>query len=219
MKSNLLSPKINYSKNLFLIFLLSIVATSCVSIETTSYTDPDFINKKYAKFCVYSVEQNLNRRALIEKVFAEEFQEAGLYAVQGSMIFPPTRVWEEADFQAQLVKNGFDGFIKIEIMDENVNERITPEFHTNTETRTIKKKNGKDATITETNTFVTNDVDVYMSNQFQADLIDVNSNKVAWKGYSSTSAQVDMIGMDVETIVERFAEDVINELKTKGHIK
>jgi len=219
MKSNLLSPKINYSKNLFLIFLLSIVATSCVSIETTSYTDPDFINKKYAKFCVYSVEQNLNRRALIEKVFVEEFQEAGLYAVQGSMIFPPTRVWEEADFQAQLVKNGFDGFIKIEIMDENVNERITPEFHTNTETRTIKKKNGKDATITETNTFVTNDVDVYMSNQFQADLIDVNSNKVAWKGYSSTSAQVDMIGMDVETIVERFAEDVINELKTKGHIK
>lgn len=219
MKSNLLSPKINNSKNLFLIFLLSIVATSCVSIETTSYTDPDFINKKYSKFCVYSVEQNLNRRALIEKVFAEEFQEAGLYAVQGSMIFPPTRVWEEADFQAQLVKNGFDGFIKIEIMDENVNERITPEFHTNTETRTIKKKNGKDATITETNTFVTNDVDVYMSNQFQADLIDVNSNKVAWKGYSSTSAQVDMIGMDVETIVERFAEDVINELKTKGHIK
>lgn len=219
MKSNLLSPKINNSTNLILIFLLSIVATSCVSIETTSYTDPDFINKKYAKFCVYSVEQNLNRRALIEKVFAEEFQEAGLYAVQGSMIFPPTRVWEEADFQAQLVKNGFDGFIKIEIMDENVNERITPEFHTNTETRTIKKKNGKDATITETNTFVTNDVDVYMSNQFQADLIDVNSNKVAWKGYSSTSAQVDMIGMDVETIVERFAEDVINELKTKGHIK
>lgn len=219
MKSNLQSKlKSNY-KNLILLLLVSVVATSCVSIETTSYTDPDFINKKYAKFCVYSVEQNLNRRALIEKVFAEEFKEAGLYAVEGSMIFPPTRVWEEADFQAQLVKNGFDGFIKIEIMDENVNERVTPEFHTNTETRTIKKKNGKDATITQSNTYVTNDVDVYMSNQFQADLIDVTSNKVAWKGYSSTSAQVDMIGMDVETIVERFAEDVINELKTKGHIK
>jgi hypothetical protein len=219
MKTNILSQTKNNYRNLLLILVLSVVATSCVSIETTSYTDPDFINKKYAKFCVYSVEQNLNRRALVERVFAEEFQEAGLYAVEGSMIFPPTRVWEEADFQAQLVKNGFDGFIKIEIMDENVNERVTPEFHTNTETRTIKKKNGKDATITESNTYVTNDVDVYMSNQFQADLIDVTSNKVAWKGYSSTSAQVDMIGMDVETIVERFAEDVINELKTKGHIK
>lgn len=219
MKTNILSKLSNNYKNLMLIVTLSIVATSCVSIETTSYTDPDFINKKYSKFCVYSVEQNLNRRALIEKVFAEEFQEAGLYAVEGSMIFPPTRVWEEADFQAQLLKNGFDGFIKVEIVDENVNERVTPQVHTNTETRTIKKKNGKDATITESNTYVTNDVDVFMNNQFQADLIDVATNKVAWKGYSSTSAQVNMLGMDIETIIERFAEDVIEEMEMKGHIQ
>ncbi|MER3329750.1 MAG: hypothetical protein RIF34_09255, partial [Candidatus Kapaibacterium sp.] len=209
----------NKYTNLILIVVLSVVATSCVSIETTSYTDPDFINKKYAKFCVYSIEQNLNRRALIERIFTEEFKEAGLYAVEGSTIFPPTRTWGEADYQAQLVKNGFDGFIKIEIMDENVNERVTPQVHTNTETKTIKKKDGKDATITESNTFVTNDVDVYMNNQFQADLIDVTSNKVAWKGYSSTTAQINMIGMDIETIVERFAEDVIEELKAKGHLK
>ncbi|MEZ4724001.1 MAG: hypothetical protein R2863_05035 [Candidatus Kapaibacterium sp.] len=219
MKTNILSKLSNNYKNLMLIVTLSIVATSCVSIETTSYTDPDFINKKYSKFCVYSVEQNLNRRALVERVFAEEFKDAGLYAVEGSMIFPPTRTWDEADFQAQLLKNGFDGFIKVEIVDENVNERVTPQVHTNTETRTIKKKNGKDATITESNTYVTNDVDVFMNNQFQADLIDVATNKVAWKGYSSTSAQVNMLGMDIETIIERFAEDVIEEMEMKGHIQ
>ncbi len=219
MKSNLQSKlKSNY-KNLILLILVSVVATSCVSIETTSYTDPDFVNKKYAKFCVYSVEQNLNRRALVERVFTEEFKAAGIYAVEGSMIFTPTRTWDEADFQSQLTKNGFDGFIKIEIIDENVNERVTPQIHTNTETRTIKKKNGKDATITESNTYVTNDVDVYMNNQFQADLIDVTSNKTAWKGYSSTSAQVNMVGMDIETIIEKFAEDVIEELQAKGHVK
>ena len=219
MKTNILSKLSNNYKNLMLIVTLSIVATSCVSIETTSYTDPDFINKKYSKFCVYSVEQNLNRRALVERVFAGEFKDAGLYAVEGSMIFPPTRTWDEADFQAKILKNGFDGFIKVEIVDENVNERVTPQVHTNTETRTIKKKNGKDATITESNTYVTNDVDVFMNNQFQADLIDVATNKVAWKGYSSTSAQVNMLGMDIETIIERFAEDVIEEMEMKGHIQ
>lgn len=104
MKTNILSKLSNNYKNLMLIVTLSIVATSCVSIETTSYTDPDFINKKYSKFCVYSVEQNLNRRALVERVFAGEFKDAGLYAVEGSMIFPPTRTWDEADFQAQLLK-------------------------------------------------------------------------------------------------------------------
>lgn len=202
-----------------MIIVLSIVATSCVSIETTSYSDPDFISKKFDKFCIYSVEQNLNRRALIERVFAKEFQEAGIYAVEGSMIFPPTRIWEEGDYQSQLSKNGIEGFIKIEIIDENVNERITPQVHTNTETRTIKKKNGKDATVTESNTYVTEDVDVYMNNQFQADLINVNTNKIAWRGYSSTSAQINMVGMDIETIIEKFAESVIEEMKVKGHIK
>lgn len=219
MKTNILSQqKYNY-KNLLLMVILSVVATSCVSIETTSYTDPDFINKKYAKFCVYSVEQNLNRRALIERVFAEEFNDAGIYAVEGSTIFPPTRTWEEGDFQSQLTKNGFDGFIKIEIVDEKVDERVTPQLHTNSETTTVKKKNGTDATITKSNSYVTNNVDVYMNNQFQADLIDVPTNKVAWKGYSSTSAQVNMIGMDIETIIEKFAESVIEELQSKGHIK
>lgn len=66
---------------------------------------------------------------------------------------------------------------------------------------------------------MTNDVDVFMNNQFQADLIDVATNKVAWKGYSSTSAQVNMLGMDIETIIERFAEDVIEEMEMKGHIQ
>lgn len=135
------------------------------------------------------------------------------------MIFPPTRIWEEGDYQSQLSKNGIEGFIKIEIIDENVNERITPQVHTNTETRTIKKKNGKDATVTESNTYVTEDVDVYMNNQFQADLINVNTNKIAWRGYSSTSAQINMVGMDIETIIEKFAESVIEEMKVKGHIK
>jgi len=219
VNTNILSKLLSKYKNLALLVLLAVIATSCVSIETTSYSDPDFTNKKYSKFCVYSVEQNLNKRALIERVFVEEFKEAGIYAVEGSNIFPPTRTWEEGEFQSQLMKNGFDGFIKIEIMDEVVNERVIPQVHTNTETTTTKKKNGKDATVTNTNTYVTNDIDVYMNNQFQADLVDVATNKVAWKGYSSTSAQINMVGMDIETIIEKFAEDVIEEMQAKGHIK
>jgi|APTNR8051073442_1049403.scaffolds.fasta_scaffold03838_2 hypothetical protein len=206
-------------KSLILLIVISVVATSCVSIETTSYSDPDFINKKYSKFCIYSVEQNLNKRALIERVFVEEFKEAGINATEGSMIFTPTRTWEESEFQSTLTKNGYDGFIRIEIIDEVVNERVVPQVHTNTETTTTKKKNGKDATVTNTNTYVTNDIDVYMNNQFQADLVDVSTNKIAWKGYSSTSAQINMLGMDIETIIEKFAEDVIDEMKAKGHIK
>lgn len=201
-----------------MLLLVSITVTSCVSIKTTSYSDPDFIAKKYNNVCIYSVDQNLNRRALLEEVFVYEFADAGIRAVEGSKLFPPTRDWVESDFQTILKKNGFDAFIKIEVLEENVNETVVPRYHTNTETQTIKKKNGKDVTVTNSNTYVTEDRNVYMNNQFQAELIDVETNKVAWKGYSSTNANLTAPGINVETIMEKFAESVLEELNAKGHL-
>lgn len=205
-------------KTLFL-FIISVTITSCVSIDTTSYSDPDFISKQYTHICIYSVEQNLNRRAMIERVFVEEFKDAGITAVQGSYLFPPTREWEEKDYQGTLKKNGFTGFLKIEILDEVVNETVVPRVQTSSETQTVKKKNGKDVTVTNTDTYVTEDRDIFMNNQFQAELIDVETNRIAWKGFASTSAQLDVPGIDIETIMEKFAESVMEELEMKGHLK
>lgn len=219
MKTSVLFRMKKTINSCLIIFAFAIILQSCVSIDTTSYSDPDFIAKPYTNLCVYSVEQNLNRRKLVENVFVNELKEAGINAVQGSTLFPPTREWAESDFQTQLTKYGYDGFLKIEIVDEKINERVTPQVHTDTKTTTVKKRDGKDATITETNSYVTNDVDVFMNNQFQADLIDVATNKNAWKGYSSTSAQMNMIGIDIDAIIEKFAESVIEELQLKKHLK
>lgn len=219
MKTIVLFKMNKIIKSTLLLFVFALILQSCVSIDTTSYSDPDFMGKQYNKLCVYSVDQNLNKRKLIENIFVKELKENGIDALEGSNLFPPTREWQETDFQSQLTKFGYDGFLKIEIVDENIKERVTPQVHTDTKTTTVKKKDGKDATITETNSYVTNDVDVYMNNQFQADLIDVATNKIAWKGYSSTSAQLNMIGIDIDAIVEKFAESVIEELQTKKHLK
>lgn len=219
MKTIVLFKMNKIIKSTLLLFVFALILQSCVSIDTTSYSDPDFMGKQYNKLCVYSVDQNLNKRKLIENIFVKELKENGIDALEGSNLFPPTREWQETDFQSQLTKFGYDGFLKIEIVDENIKERVTPQVHTDTKTTTVKKKDGKDATITETNSYVTNDVDVYMNNQFQVDLIDVATNKIAWKGYSSTSAQLNMIGIDIDAIVEKFAESVIEELQTKKHLK
>lgn len=202
-----------------MLLLVSITVTSCVAIKTTSYSDPDFIAKKYNNVCIYSVDPNLNRRALLEEVFVYEFADVGIKAVEGSKLFPPTRDWVESDFQTILKKNGFDAFIKIEVLEENVNETVVPRYHTDTETQTIKKKNGKDVTVTNSSTYVTEERNIYMNNQFQAELIDVETNKVAWKGYSSTNANLSAPGIDVETIMEKFAESVLEELNAKKHLK
>lgn len=197
---------------------LVVLLQSCVSIETTSYSDPDYIGKPYSKICVYSVETDLNSRSKIERVFVEEFLDEGITAVEGSMIFPPTRTWKEEDFQKTLLANGFDGFLKIEIMDENVNVTTNPVYDTDTYTSTRENDDGESETITETRTRVSENTNVYLHNKFQADMIDVKTNNVAWRGFSATDADMTMFGMDREVVIEKFAEGVIEELKVKAHI-
>jgi hypothetical protein len=189
-----------------------------VSIDTTSYSDPAFLAKPYSKICVYSVDQDLSKRGLIEEIFVDELTDAGVLATQGSMMFPPTREWSEADFQSQLTKYGFDGFLKIEIVSEDVNERVTPHYRTETRTREYETEDGDRVTRTETNAYVSNSVDVFVKNQFQADLIDVATNKIAWKGYSKTSAQTTTIGVNRGTILGTFAQSIVEELQYKKHI-
>lgn len=220
MKNNILLEKLSLTKSLMTLFAISVMLQSCVSIDTTSYSDPDFIGKEYKNICVYSLEKDLNKRDMIEKVFVSNLKDGGYNAVKGSILFPPTREWSEADFQKRLKEYGYDGFLKIEIVDEKVDEYVNPQLHTETSTRVIKDEEGKkQGTITESNSYVTKDVDVYMSNKFQADLIDANTNKIAWKGFSSTNAKMYEFGMDLETIVDQFSESVIEELQLKGHLK
>lgn len=195
-----------------------VLLQSCVSIETTSYSDPDYIGKPYSKICVYSVETDLNSRSKIERIFVDEFLDEGITAVEGSMIFPPTRTWKEEEFQKTLLANGFDGFLKIEIMDENVNVTTNPVYDTDTYTSTRENDDGETETITETRTTVSENRNVYLHNKFQADMIDVKTNKVAWRGFSATDADVSLLGMNRETVIEKFAEGVIKELEVKGHI-
>jgi len=59
---------------------------------------------------------------------------------------------------------------------------------------------------------------VFLHNKFQADLIDVKTNKIAWRGFSSTDANLSAIGIHRETVIEKFAESVIEELEFKRHI-
>jgi hypothetical protein len=199
-------------------FALVVLLQSCVSIETTSYSDPDYIGKSYNKICVYSVEGDLNLRSKIEGIFVDKFTGAELNVVQGSTIFPPTREWEDEDFQKTLLANGFDGFLKIEMIDEDINVTTTPVYDTDTYTSTKENEDGETETVIETRTTVSENTNVHVQKKFQADMIDVRTNKIAWRGFSATDANMSMIGMHRETIIEKFAEGVIEELKVKAHI-
>lgn len=150
-------------------------------------------------------------------MFVDEFLDEGITAVEGSMIFPPTRKWNEEDFQSILIANKFDAFLKVEILHNDVSVTTNPVYSTDTYTSTKETEEGETETITETRTSLNENKVVYLYNKFQADLIDVETNKIAWRGFSSTEAEMTM-GIHQETVIEKFAESVIEELEFKRHI-
>ena len=67
MTNNILPKLIGNFKNYILIGFVAIFATSCYSVTTSSYSDREFKEKKYNKICIYSYDENLVFRSILEK--------------------------------------------------------------------------------------------------------------------------------------------------------
>lgn len=199
-----------------LIGILAFILHSCVSLDTTSYSDPDFIGKNYDYFCIYSIEDDLVLRSKIEEAFVDVFQKNNTSAIAGSELFPPTRDWKEEDFQKGLSKRNIDAFLKIELIDQSISQTSSPRASTTTRTRENEDEDGDKESETVTNTVFTEDITTVQNNTFKAQLIDVKSNRIAWTATGNTSANLDF--STLQDIIEKFAEGILEQLRKKRHI-
>lgn len=191
---------------------------SCVSLDTTSYSDPSFASKPYKKICVYSIDVNLNYRSALEKAFVKEFKDLGIDAVEGSFIFPPTREWKEEEFQKALLANGFDGFLKVELLYENIIVNPSPVFDAVAYTLSEDDEDIEDEIIAGAIAAFADNSLGNINYQFQADMIDIETNKIAWSGFSSTEQDAAFLVEYRSTVFKKFAKGVLEELEDKGHI-
>lgn len=102
-------------KIILIVFIASSFLSSFIVTETYSFSDPDFKQKKYKKFCIYSIEENIFRKGLIESYFVDRLKDNDIESELGYEIFPATREWSESEFQKILLDNNFDAFLKIDI--------------------------------------------------------------------------------------------------------
>ena len=206
MKTNILSTLKGNYKSLVLVILVALFTTSCISIDTSSYSDREFKKKKYNRICVYSLDENLVYRSLLERTIVRQLTELSVDAIKGSYLFPPTRVHEDSEFQPELLKNGVDGFLKVEIVQDNMQNGIKP------------IANETESEITSSS-YVVNDANSSKRFRFKIVLIDVKTNKVAWVGSSETFSY-NLLNMgDRETLFLKFSQTAVEELQAKGHIE
>lgn len=175
--------------NSLFVFAFVAILASCASTKTTSFTDPDFINKKFSKICVVVDIGDLNVKKELESTIMSELKDNNIEVFSGSDMFPPTRNWTDDQIKFNLNKNEIDGYLNVKIVEKTIDDRFTDVG--------VQRK--------------------YFSN-FKTELIDVESDKIAYTASSSSQSDEGFSG-DFTLIFNSFAEDIISDLKSKGHIK
>ncbi len=200
-------------------FVLSILISSCVSTETTSFVDPSFKGKKFQKICVLADFNDLKYKQKLEREFLEIFKDNNINAVSGTQLFPPTREWTQEQMQDILVKDAVDGYLLVSWKDKNIHDTYKP-GQAITETKgEVKKKDGKDVYTEKTVTSHTSGtVEREFKSFFEAKLIDINSKNNAWIA-TSYSSSGEWFGSDYDLIMESYAKDIVKKLKEDGLIK
>lgn len=205
------------TKHILALLLSIVILSSCVSVKTTSYSDPDFINKAYTRFCIFSTETNFNRKKMIENYMVKVFMDNYIDAVPGALLFPPTREWTESEFHNILIKNEIDAFIRVTVEKESINTWTTPVVSTNVYSVEREDEEGNKYYEEIEETRVSEDVNAVQENHLTASLIDVQSDRIAWKSFSESSINLRIASF--ESAVKKYAKNILEELKNKNHIK
>ncbi len=182
---------------LSLVFATLLTLESCVTLKTSSFSDPKFINKSYSKICVISNDKNLNRRTLIENELVEDLAAEGVNVTAGVKLFPPTREWNESEKYDTLISKGYEGILVLTILYINTDEVYNKEIDGNKNSRKNNELN---------------------RGEFESKLIDLNTGETAWKGYSESDLVVNVAGSIKEITFSKLSKSIVNELEDKGHI-
>ncbi|MBD3410918.1 MAG: hypothetical protein GF419_12015 [Ignavibacteriales bacterium] len=123
----------------FLAAILALGLFGCAATRMTSFVDPAYRGQKFTRLLVVADVPNLETRLQLENRMVESFREAGIDAIPGSNLFPPTREISEEEAALILKENKIEAYLEITPTDAGVETvALTPDkkvTETETETR------------------------------------------------------------------------------------
>ena len=194
--------------NLYLIrfsILLSVILFhACALPKPVSFSDPDFIGRKYYKICVLADIGDIMERTAMEDDICRSIRFCSrCEVVQCYKVMPPTREWNDSVFDAQLANYKFDAVLKLSVTDRGVDEVQVPASSKTSTTETTKEVKGKEVVKVSTDTEHT---DGYTKNiawtKYILELYDVKTDRKVWMGTSNPFS----------------TESMAREMENAGHI-
>lgn len=196
-------------KAALLITVFTLTLCGCAKTNITSFTDPNFENKKYSSCIIATPNLNLAYSQLLQRKICKEMEGVGVSCIQGLEIFPPTRTLTAED--------------KAEIINENNIESCLQVYYSNGATEShlagtlsfgTANVYGNSASLFGSATPV---YSMSRRDSYDLILIDTQTLQKAWVGGASVHA-AGLANVTDDVFTTSLSKKVTTALKDAGHL-
>ena len=93
--------------------LMVLLLSGCATTDITSFTDPDFKNKKYTSYVIVTPNLNLEYSSLLQNKICTEIEKYKSACTKGLDLFPPTRDLTGEDKAKIIKENKIEGYLLV----------------------------------------------------------------------------------------------------------
>lgn len=108
------------------LLLLAVLCGGCASTKMHSFVDPDFQGHRYERLLVAVQLEHLDQRDDAEREFVKRLGKHGVICLRALDVLPPTRKYDEEQFQKALSDTGVDGILIVRETDYYEDEYYVP---------------------------------------------------------------------------------------------
>lgn len=196
-------------KKILLSTVLAFTVSGCATTDITSFTDPNFKNKRYTSCVVATPNISLAYAQLLQVKVCKEMEENNIRCVQGLDIFPPTRTLTAKDKAKVIRESNIESYLQI-----HYGSGATESYQSGTLNFGTANVYGNSASLIGTAT------PVYSMNRrdgYNLILIDTMTLQKAWVGGASVHA-AGLANVTDEVFTTSLSAKIVDTLKEAGHL-
>lgn len=194
-----------------------LVCVGCASTNITSFKDPAFQSATFSRILIIANTSDLQWRQKLESRMVESFNDAGVFAMESVLLFPPTRTLSNEEKVELLNQNSIDAYISVDVGESGVQDVYVPPTGSSTTTKGEVSVYGNRAQYEEKST-TTVQGGYTLSKpwaQFKTELHDVSSGSNAWIASSFTGGNA---YANFDDVINSYCDKVVEQLKNDGLI-
>jgi hypothetical protein len=195
--------------------LIVCLISGCMTTKFTGHTEADYRGRTIHRVLVVTQDMSDTYGTAVVQKLKENLIEDGIAVFSRQDIFPKIRDEDIASKEKRLEELEIDSILEVRYGD--IKSEAVANDRGPSKTSYTNRSSTIPALLTTT-IVTTQSIDLSNRNiKFQSILYDLKTGNTIWRGHSTTNSG-EAIYTSVKTVVSSFVEEMVRELKRRGHI-